>query len=72
MLASDASHYYENMESARPFPIVFDVAAMVAGYDKLRLLAGPGGVIVPGHDPRVFDRHVAADPSLAGIAVRLA
>jgi glyoxylase-like metal-dependent hydrolase (beta-lactamase superfamily II) len=72
VLASDASHYYENFESTRPFPIVFDVGAMVAGYDTLRRLAGPSGIIVPGHDPAVFERHPAADPSLAGIAVRLA
>jgi glyoxylase-like metal-dependent hydrolase (beta-lactamase superfamily II) len=71
VLASDASHYYENMEAVRPFPIVFDVGAMVAGYDTLRRLAGPDGVIVPGHDPAVFDRHPAADPALNGIAVRL-
>ena len=71
VLASDASHYYENMEATRPFPIVFDVAAMVAGYDRLRSLAGPGGAIVPGHDPMVFERYPAADPSLSGVAVRL-
>lgn len=71
VLASDASHYYENMESTRPFPIVFDVPAMIAGYDRLRSLAGPGGVIVPGHDPIVFERHPPADASLSGVAVRL-
>jgi glyoxylase-like metal-dependent hydrolase (beta-lactamase superfamily II) len=71
VLASDATHYYENMEATRPFPVVFDVPAMVAGYDRLRSLAGVGGVIVPGHDPLVFERHPPADPSLAGTAVRL-
>ena len=71
VLASDASHYYENMEATRPFPIVFDVPAMIAGYDRLRSLAGPGGVIVPGHDPLVFERHPPADPTLSGMAVRL-
>ena len=71
VLASDASHYYENMEAERPFPIVFDVPAMIEGYARLRSLAGPGGVIVPCHDPMVFERHPAADPSLTGVAVRL-
>jgi glyoxylase-like metal-dependent hydrolase (beta-lactamase superfamily II) len=71
VLASDATHYYENMDSGRPFPIVHDVGAMLEGFDTLRRLAGPGGVIVPGHDPLVFDRHAAADPSLTGIAVRV-
>ncbi len=71
VLASDATHYYENMEATRPFSIVFNVPEMIAGYDVLRSLAGPGGVIVPGHDPMVFERHPPADPSLSGIAVRL-
>jgi glyoxylase-like metal-dependent hydrolase (beta-lactamase superfamily II) len=71
VLASDASHYYENMEAVRPFPIVFDVPAMISGYDRLRTLAGPGGSIIPGHDPLVVERYPPADPSLAGIAVRL-
>jgi glyoxylase-like metal-dependent hydrolase (beta-lactamase superfamily II) len=71
VLASDATHYYENMDTTRPFPIVFNLDAMVAGYDRLRILAGPDGVIVPGHDPKVFDRHPAADASLEGIVARL-
>jgi hypothetical protein len=71
VLASDATHYYENIEATRPFSIVFDVPAMIGGYDVLRSLAGPGGVIVPGHDPMVFERHPPADPALSGVAVRL-
>ncbi len=71
VLASDATHYYENMESGRPFPIVFDVGAMVQGYDTLRRLAAPGDAIVPGHDPLVLARYPPARPGLEGIAVRL-
>lgn len=71
VLASDASHYYENIETGRPFPIVLDVGAMVEGYDRLRRLAGKPSAIVPGHDPLVLERHAPADPSLVGIAARL-
>ncbi len=71
VLASDASHYYENMEAARPFPIVFDVGAMVEGYDTLRRLASSADAIVPGHDPIVLERYPPAGPGLEGIAVRL-
>src|ERR1043166_9228351 len=39
VLASDASHFYANMEQVRPFPIVWSVAEMVDGYAKLRALA---------------------------------
>ena len=36
VLASDASHFYANMEQVRPFPIVWSVADMVDGYRRLR------------------------------------
>ena len=71
MLASDATHYYENMESGRPFPIVFDVGAMLIGYETLRRLASTPEAIVPGHDPLVLERHPPAAPGLEGIAARL-
>ena len=71
VLASDASHYYENMEARRPFPVVFDVDAMLDGFDTLRRLASPDDAIVPGHDPLVLARYPAAAPGLAGVAVLL-
>ena len=71
VLASDASHYYENMEAGRPFPIVHDVGAMLDGYDRLIALASDPSAIVPGHDPLVLERYPAAGPGLEGIAVRL-
>jgi glyoxylase-like metal-dependent hydrolase (beta-lactamase superfamily II) len=71
VLASDASHYYENMETARPFPIVHDVGQMVEGYTTLRRLAGSPDRIVPGHDPLVLERYPPAAPGLEGIAARL-
>ena len=71
VLASDASHYYENMEAGRPFPIVHDVGDMLDGYDRLVALAAERSAIVPGHDPLVLERYPAAGPGLGGIAVRL-
>tara|TARA_X000001036_G_scaffold14881_2_gene12545 strand:+ start:11708 stop:12490 length:783 start_codon:yes stop_codon:yes gene_type:complete len=71
VLASDASHYWANMNEGRPFPIVEDLSKMIQGWETLKELAGPDGVIVPGHDPLVFDRFPASTPDLKGIAVRL-
>jgi glyoxylase-like metal-dependent hydrolase (beta-lactamase superfamily II) len=71
VLASDATHFYENFESGRPFPIVFDVGAMLEGYATLRRLASTPDAIVPGHDPLVLARHPSAGPGLDGVAVRL-
>jgi glyoxylase-like metal-dependent hydrolase (beta-lactamase superfamily II) len=71
VLASDASHFYANMEQTRPFPIVWSVADMVEGYRKLRALADSAEHIIPGHDPLVLERYPAPSSSLQGIVVRL-
>jgi glyoxylase-like metal-dependent hydrolase (beta-lactamase superfamily II) len=71
VLASDASHFYANMERSHPFPIVFDVADMVEGYARMRSLAESPAHIIPGHDPLVMQRYPAPSQALQGIAVRL-
>ena len=71
VLASDASHFYANMEQQRPFPIVWSVTDMVAGYDRLRSLAASPGHIIPGHDPLVLERYPAPMKELQGTVVRL-
>ncbi|NJM83595.1 MAG: N-acyl homoserine lactonase family protein [Tabrizicola sp.] len=55
VLASDAAHYYENLWSRKPFPIVVDLQDMLDGFDRLQRLASAPGLIVPGHDPLVRD-----------------
>ena len=71
VLASDASHFYANMEQVRPFPIVYNVADMVEGYARLRSLADSPGHIIPGHDPLVLERYPAPSGALAGVVARL-
>ncbi len=71
VLASDASHFYANMEEVRPFPIVYSVADMVEGYARMRALAGSPGHIIPGHDPLVLERYPAPSSALQGIVARL-
>ena len=71
VLASDASHFYANMEEGRPFPIVWSVADMLDGYERMRSLAAAADCIIPGHDPLVMERYPAPQPSLAGIVARL-
>ncbi|MBT4042302.1 MAG: N-acyl homoserine lactonase family protein [Rhodospirillaceae bacterium] len=60
VLASDASHFYENMEGIAPFPIVYSAADMVQGYSKMRDLADSSKHIIPGHDPLVMQRYPVA------------
>ncbi|MEM9902153.1 MAG: N-acyl homoserine lactonase family protein [Pseudomonadota bacterium] len=54
VLASDASHFYENFWYGKPFPIVVDLQDMLDGFDTLRCLASRPELIVPGHDPLVL------------------
>jgi glyoxylase-like metal-dependent hydrolase (beta-lactamase superfamily II) len=71
VLASDATHYYEHMETGRCFPSIVNLAGVLEGYDTLRRLADSPRHIVPGHDPLVMARYPAASKELEGIAVRL-
>ncbi len=71
VVASDASHFYANMEQGRPFPIVFSVADMLEGHRRLRELAASPAHIIPGHDPEVLRRYPPAARNLEGIICRL-
>lgn len=71
VLASDASHYYEHLETGRCFPTVFHIGDVLEGYDILRRLAESPEHIIPGHDPLVMTRYPAPSAELEGIAVRL-
>lgn len=71
VLASDASHFYENMEALAPFPIVYNVGDMVRGWETAHALATSPAHVVPGHDPQVLTRYPAVSADHEGIAVRL-
>ena len=53
-LASDAVHFYDELEHERPFAVIADLAEMYEAYDTLRALPGD---LVPGHDPAVMERY---------------
>jgi poly(3-hydroxybutyrate) depolymerase len=69
IVASDTAHFYETMEG-KPFPIVHDMPATLAGHAFLRARRDAGATVVPGHDPAVLARFPAV-PGQAGAAVRL-
>jgi len=71
VLASDATHYYEHMETGRCFPSIVHLGDVLEGYDTLRRLADSPRHIIPGHDPLVMARYPAVTKELEGIAVRL-
>lgn len=57
VLASDASHFYENYEKDKPYGVVHELSRMYTAFDRLHALSEPSGTIVPGHDPYVPARH---------------
>lgn len=71
VLASDASHYYANMDDGNPFPIVENVTDMLEGHRRMKKLADSDDHIVPGHDPEVMRRYPAPSKETEGIVVSL-
>ncbi len=71
VLASDTTHFYENIESGRPFPGLYCVPDVIAGFRAVKAAADSPEHIIPGHDPKVLQRYPAPSPELEGIVVRL-
>ncbi len=51
VLASDATHYLENIRKRSPFPIVVNTTDMLNGYDLIDKLADSPDHVIAGHDP---------------------
>ncbi|RNB83116.1 N-acyl homoserine lactonase family protein [Brevibacillus nitrificans] len=72
VLASDATHYYKNINEDRPFWVVTNLAQMYDAFELVKSLADSPELIIPGHDPLVMERFPAASDELEGIVVRIA
>jgi glyoxylase-like metal-dependent hydrolase (beta-lactamase superfamily II) len=72
VLASDATHFYANIEQDHPHSIVSDLAQMYGAFDLVRSLADSPAHVVPGHDALVMERFPPASKDLEGVAVRIA
>jgi glyoxylase-like metal-dependent hydrolase (beta-lactamase superfamily II) len=71
VLASDASHFYENFEKGKVFPVTVDIADVLAGYQRIVALAGSPRRVVPGHDPLVLQRYPALNSETEGVVHRV-
>jgi glyoxylase-like metal-dependent hydrolase (beta-lactamase superfamily II) len=71
VLASDSSHFYENFEKGKVFPLQVDVENTLKGYARLKALAASPRHVVPGHDPLVLQRYPALSSRTQGIVHRL-
>ena len=56
VLASDNAYLYENLDSHKAIAQTLDADANLRAQDRMRSLASTLQLIVPGHDPAVFDR----------------
>jgi len=71
VLASDATHFFENFERNVPFPGIYHVGATLDGFKRMRMLASNDAMVIPGHDPKIMERFPAALPGAEGIVARL-
>jgi glyoxylase-like metal-dependent hydrolase (beta-lactamase superfamily II) len=71
VLASDSSHFYENLQSNRPFVAAVDLGAVLDSFRKVERLAESRRHIVPGHDPLVMRRYSSPSSALQDVVVRL-
>ena len=56
VLASDNMYLYENLERHVPISQTLDAVSNLAAQDRMKTIASSPRLIVPGHDPKVFER----------------
>jgi glyoxylase-like metal-dependent hydrolase (beta-lactamase superfamily II) len=56
VLASDNMYLYENLEKHAPIAQTLDAASNLRAQDRMRQLAASPQLIIPGHDPAVFEK----------------
>jgi glyoxylase-like metal-dependent hydrolase (beta-lactamase superfamily II) len=67
VLASDNAYLYENFDKHVPISQTLDRASNLAAQDRMLTIASNPGLIVPGHDPAVFERFPMVAPGVARI-----
>jgi glyoxylase-like metal-dependent hydrolase (beta-lactamase superfamily II) len=67
IIASDNLYLYENLERRAAIAQTLDAASNLRAQERMRTLAGHVRLIVPGHDPAVFQRFLTAKKGVARI-----
>ena len=57
VVTSDNMYLYENLEKRVPIAQTLDAASNLKAQERIRSLASDPALIVPGHDPLVFERY---------------
>ena len=56
VLASDNMYLYENLDVHKPISQTLDAASNLRTQDRMRSIASDPRLLIPGHDPAVFER----------------
>ena len=67
MLASDNMYLYENLEKHVPIVATLDAGSNLRAQDRMKQMAANPRLVVPGHDPAVFEKF----PKVAERVVRI-
>jgi len=67
VLASDNAYLYENLEHGVAIAQTLDARSNVAAIERMKTIAAFPRLIVPGHDPQVFERFKRRKPNVVSI-----
>ncbi len=67
VVASDNCYLYENLERHRPIAQTLDAISNLAAQNRMARIASARRLIVPGHDPAVFERFRKVAPGIVRI-----
>lgn len=67
VFTSDNVYLYENLEKRAPIAQTLDAASNLKAQERIRSLASRPALIVPGHDPAIFERFTAVAEGIVRI-----
>jgi glyoxylase-like metal-dependent hydrolase (beta-lactamase superfamily II) len=67
VLASDNAYLYENVEKHLAIAQTLDAASNLAAQERMLKLAAAPRLVIPGHDPAVFERFPVVKPGVVRI-----
>jgi glyoxylase-like metal-dependent hydrolase (beta-lactamase superfamily II) len=68
VLASDNAYLYENLEKKLPIAQTLDAASNLKAQERMLALAASPSLVIPGHDPAVFERFPVVAPGVVKIS----
>ena len=67
VLASDNIYLYENLDKRVAIAATFDADSNLRAQDRMKQLASNTKLIIPGHDPAIFDRFAKVNDHIVRI-----